>query len=81
MLLSISVSMVILVVECVDQQIPGPHYPIATGAPGDELVYTGTTPSFLSYHAVDNEGKKINDQVRDMQTGRGGRAPLSTTKK
>ena len=57
LLLSIIVTMKTIVVECVGQQIPGPHYPEAAGAIGDELVHSGTTPSFLSYHAVDQKGK------------------------
>lgn len=54
-ILLISVSCIPVLVVCVPQ-IPGPHFPIAAGAPGDEIINTGTVPVFLSYTATDSNG-------------------------
>ena len=43
-------------VSCVDPEIPGPHFPTGGGAPGDEIVNTGTLPKFISYSATDANG-------------------------
>ena len=46
-----------VVIYCGDDfEIPGPHFPIAAGAPGDELINSGTVPEFLSYRAKDQNG-------------------------